>query len=93
MSEPVDPTIFNTPDRDVLDGSDINNIGRALLTLTKEVWVIKDRMMVLEAILEQKGISVEEEIDTFQPDAEFEKKLSEAGQALVKNVLNDLAAE
>ena len=39
------------------------------LTLAQELWVVKDRLLVLEAALSAEGKSLREVIDRHQPDA------------------------
>ncbi len=43
--------------------------GLALLTLAHELWVVKDRQMVTEALLADHGLLGA--IDTYQPTAEL----------------------
>lgn len=40
------------------------------LALAQELWVVKDRLMVLEALLSSEGRNVRELVDRFQPDAD-----------------------
>lgn len=48
----------------------IDNVLDALLELTATVWTHHDRVIVLEKILADKGISVSEEIEKHMPEAE-----------------------
>jgi hypothetical protein len=48
----------------------IDNMMDALLELSAAVWTNHDRVLVLEKILEAKGISVSQEIEAHLPDAE-----------------------
>ena len=75
----------------ILRDADIDGVGQAVLSLTRELWVLKDRMFVLEDILEKNGINVSEAIETYQPDADMESKLASEGAALVKRVLDSMA--
>ncbi len=79
--------------RKALQPEDMDKLGQALLTLASELWAVKDRQFVTEAVLKAKGIDISEEIDTFVPDPELEAKLSEERQALVKKVVLDLQGE
>lgn len=45
-----------------------DNILDAVLELSASVWTNHDRVLVLEKILEKKGISVSEEIEAHMPD-------------------------
>jgi len=83
----VDPKSFNTPQSDIFGPHNIDNVARAVLTLTREVTVLKDRVMVLEEILGQNGIPVREAIDTYQPSEEFQARADAAMQMVTRNVI------
>ena len=91
MSEPKDPTEFNQPERDILSSADIDGLGQAVLTLTKEIWVLTDRLHVMEAVLANKGIDISEDVKSYQPDAKMKSQLTNESSALIERVLNALA--
>ncbi|MFO1455557.1 MAG: hypothetical protein U1F18_04875 [Steroidobacteraceae bacterium] len=46
-------------------------VAQLALMLAKELWTLKDRQMVLEAVLSQQGIPVRDLVERWQPsDAE-----------------------
>jgi len=90
MSLPKDPTEFNRPSQKMLSDTDIDGVGRAVMTLCHELWVVKDRMAVLEAVLADNGIDAETAIDAFQPDAALQDRLNRDGRALVERILSAL---
>ena len=75
------------PQSDIFGPDNIDNIARAVLTLTREVAVLHDRVMVLEEVLEENGIVVREMIDTYQPSEEFQARADAAIQILTRNVI------
>lgn len=75
------------PQSDILGPDNIDNIARAVLTLTREVAVLHDRVMVLEEVLEENGIVAREMIDTYQPSEEFQARADAAMQILTRNVI------
>ena len=79
--------------RKALKPEDIDNVGQALMTLAKELWVVKDRQMVTEAVLAKRGIDISEDVSRFQPDAALEAKLKAEREALVKKLTQDLTGE
>ncbi len=79
--------------RKALKADDIDNVGQALLTLAKEVWVLKDRQIVTEAVLARRGIDISQEISMFQPDPALEAKLKAEREAMVKKLMQDLSGE
>jgi len=55
-----------------------DNMLDALLELSAAVWTNHDRVLVLEKILEEKGLSVSDEIEAHMPDqAEIERRAAE----------------
>jgi hypothetical protein len=42
-------------------------VAQLALLLAKELWVLKDRQLVLEAVLTQQGIAVRELVERYQP--------------------------
>ncbi|MFT4053401.1 MAG: hypothetical protein QM681_02760 [Novosphingobium sp.] len=86
----ADPKSYNHPDRPTLTGADSGHLAAGLITLTREVWVLADRIAVTEEVLARRGIDIRAEIDAFQPDAKFQARLNEMGQRLVAQVVNAL---
>lgn len=87
----TDPREFNRPQRSILPQGSEDRLGLALIALMREVWVIKDRMMVLEAVLEAKGIDVASAIEAFQPDATQAARMQDEGDAFVKVIMDTLS--
>jgi hypothetical protein len=88
---PDDPTSYNHPLRHTLNDSDCGQLGAALLALTREVWVLTDRQMVMEAVLARRGIDITAEIEALQPDEDLRRQMDERGARLVANVMDALA--
>ncbi len=63
------------------------------MTLAQELWVVKDRQLVTEAVLAKRGIDISEEISLYQPDPELDAKLRAARQALVLKLTQDITGE
>lgn len=93
MSEPEDPTNFNHPERNTLNEYDVASLGQAVLTLTKEVWVLTDRIHVLEAVLAKHDLDIRDEIDQFQPDEAMTEKLHGDATAMIERVLAALSKD
>ena len=91
MNIPNDPRKFNTPDRETLSNLDVGSLGLAVLTLTKELWVLTDRMHVMEAVLAEHGLDIAEEITHHKPDSVLSETLERDGTALIERVLASLS--
>ena len=93
MNEEKNPTSFNTPDRQTLTNADVASLGQAILTLTKELWVVTDRMHIMEAVLAKHGLDISDEITQHKPDSILSEKLQQNGTALIERVLSSLSKD
>lgn len=57
-----------------LTADQIDHLGLALITLAKELWVMKDRQMLMEALLTQKNLLPD--LETEQPTAELAQRIA-----------------
>ncbi len=87
----VDPKSFNMPDADALGPEQIDDLGRAVLTLTKELCVLIDRQVIVEKLLEDAGIATAEQIDTYQPDDALQKVIDARTSEVVRAVIGELS--
>ncbi|WP_336967429.1 hypothetical protein [Sphingobium aromaticiconvertens] len=76
--------------RQMLRDRQIDHLGEAMLTLTRELWVLTDRVRILEAVLEDQGLDVGGAIATYVPSAEMETELAIARARLVDGVVKAL---
>lgn len=63
-------------------------LSRALLTVARELWVVQDRLIVLEKVLEERGIDVASSISRYMPPPAVEAELK-AGRERFANALVD----
>ena len=73
-----------------LDRVDVDQLGQALITITKELCVLKDRQRVLETVLTEAGLLDRVNIDTYQPDQTLEGELRDERQKLINAVIDAL---
>ena len=71
----------------------IDHLGKAVLLLARELWVTRDRLAVLEAVLEAQGIAVAEAIRDFQPEGALAERLAAEREALARALIETLAPE
>lgn len=69
---------------------DIDRLGRAVITLTKELWVAKDRVRVLEAALVEAGVLDTDAVDRLQPDNNLAAALEKDRSELIDSILGAL---
>lgn len=60
--------------RKALTPNQLDNLGLALIEMAKEVWVMKDRQMITEALLSEKGLLAD--LDSYQPGPELAEMIS-----------------
>lgn len=77
----------------LLSPADLDQLGQALITLTKELWVLKDRQLILEAALADAGIVAEEVVDRYQPDEMLKEQLRAERQRLIDTIIDVLTAD
>jgi hypothetical protein len=69
----------------------VDDLARAVLTLAREVWVLRDRQRVLEAVLGDKGIDVAQAVEHYQPSAELQAQLDAERKTFVQALMQALA--
>ncbi len=52
----------------------LDSLGFALLEMAKEVWIIKDRQLVTEALLRERNLLGD--LDAYQPDPELSARIA-----------------
>lgn len=70
-----------------LDGKINEDLARMVTELTSEVWVLRDRLLVLEHLLQRAGVVTEGQVDDFVPDQELNAALQKEREGLVGRVL------
>lgn len=69
-----------------LGADQIDDVGQALLVVTRELWVVMDRLSVLEKLLEQHGIPAGA-VDAYEPDEAHAAELDQRRKKLVATVV------
>ena len=85
-TQPSSPEILLNP-------ADLDQLGQALITLAKELWVLKDRQLILEAALADAGIVAKEVVDRYQPDEMLKERLRAERQRLIDTIIDVLTAD
>jgi hypothetical protein len=89
----VDPRSYNQPQRHIFAPDKIDDVAQALLSLTREIWVLTDRVRCLEAVIDAHGIPVSKALESFEPDATLQAELDGKAQALVRSVVTALGVK
>jgi hypothetical protein len=72
---------------------DVDKLGQAILSLTQELWAVKDRQMIVEQVLKEKGIDIRETVNKYIPSDEIEEELKISRQNLIKKIMQDISGE
>jgi len=84
--------LSDPPERQILKPARLDDLGQAVLALTRELWLLTDRLAVMEKVLERRGLSLSAEIDAYVPDPEFSAELERRRNRLLQAVLDALQA-
>ena len=87
-----DPRSYNTPELKALLPEQIDNLGRAIIGLTREICVLTDRLAVTEAVLAARGIDIAEAVETHQPDAVLQRRIDAQVSRIINDMLGALSA-
>lgn len=89
----LDTASINRPARETLADWQVGDLGLAVLTLTRELWVVKDRLRILEAVLEDHGIDAHQAIERYQPSEALSAELAREGEVLAARVIGSLSGD
>lgn len=79
---------MNTSQQSLLTPDQLDSLGLAVISLAKELWIVKDRQLVAEALLNQKGLLAD--LDTFQPDPDLTAKLAAERHRFMQDLMTAL---
>ena len=74
----------------VLNIEDVDRLGQAVISLAKEIWVLRDRQHILEAALEEAGVLPVANINSHEPSDEMKTALRDERNHLINNLLDTL---
>lgn len=70
-----------------LGPDNIDDLGRMVTALLTELWITRDRVAVLEQLLEDKKIVLPGEVDDYIPSEDFETDLERIRDRMAANVI------
>ena len=74
------------PSRPVTGDERLDGLLRMNTELLSELWILRDRVMVLERILEEKGLLDAQAVSNYVPSGEFADELQQERDRLVRRV-------
>jgi len=79
--------MLKNKDHHYIGSEALDHLARMNVELLSELWIMRDRMAVMEQLLVDKDLIKESEIDTFAPTRAFEEKLERLRTLMVENVI------
>lgn len=89
---PKNQPIISEVERKILTPDQLDDLGKAVLALTRELWVVKDRLMLLETVLDEHGIDAKAKIETMVPSEPLREALKIERKRLLKEVVSAMGA-
>jgi len=74
------------PERPYLGHKELDDLVRMNSELLAEVWILRDRVTVLEHLLQEKNVLDRKQLDDYMPQGELAKELERERAALVERV-------
>lgn len=66
------------------------DVAAAFVSMAGELWIVKDRLAVLERVLEKHGIPAPELVDRYEPEPEFKARLDGERRTWVRRIISAL---
>ena len=77
----------HTPASAILDPQDVDALGRQQIQLMTEVWILRDRVKLLESVLESAGLLQAGQLDQMVPDDTLRAALQQDRDAFVERIM------
>jgi len=74
------------PPNPITSSEEMDALMRINTELMSELWILRDRVTVLEKLLDDKGVVSRTAIDDFVPEKEFEAELEEERDRFVRRI-------
>jgi hypothetical protein len=82
-----------TPPRRILAPEQVDDLAEALLVLARELWVVRDRQIVTELVLAERGIDISAAVDRYEPSAEVQDRLDAERDRMVERLAQALSGK
>lgn len=70
-----------------LRAEDVDQLARQNTQLMAELWIVKDRLAMLESLLIEKGLLEEERIDNTLPEGELAERLDRERERFIQRIV------
>jgi hypothetical protein len=92
---PIDHGVASRSTRlgEILAPAQIDDVANALLVLTRELWIAKDRQRVLESLLTEAGVLAPGAVADHQPKGQLAAELETERMRYTKSILSVLCPD
>jgi hypothetical protein len=90
MEDKADLPASETMRRRILSEEQLDDVGAAVIALAREVYVLTDRLRVLEQVLDDQGIKVHEAVERYEVSPELQSELDTKREKILGAVLKAL---
>lgn len=70
-----------------LNSTDTAKLGKVTLAMARELWVVKDRLMALEAVMKNRDLLTVDELDCFTPSAQEQAEIDEKCESFIRSLI------
>jgi len=68
----------------------VDDLAQGFMAVTSELWIVKDRLAILEAVLAKHGIDAKAAVDAFEPTGEVKQQLDAERRAWAQRMIGAL---
>lgn len=90
MKDKANLPASETMRRRILSEEQLDDVGAAVIALAREVYVLTDRLRVLEQVLDDQGIEVHDAVERYQVSPELQSELDARRENILGAVLKSL---
>ena len=76
-----------TPERAYLSSAELDSLARMHAEMMSELWILRDRVLVLEQLLTESGTLQAEQVDQYSPGPELTAKLNADRDRMVARIV------
>ncbi|MFN8534257.1 MAG: hypothetical protein U0556_12015 [Dehalococcoidia bacterium] len=93
MNPTQTPPTIQDPRPQYFDDANLDRVMAVIITMANELWVTKDRLMILERMIAKRGGISPDQLDRYQPTDEERGELEAARKTYIARVLSGLTID
>ena len=73
-----------------LDHPTVDKVFRVVIALARETYILRDRLALVETLLDEKGVVTRSDFEAHKPDDAEREKMNAAAHAFVSSILDPI---